>query len=425
MKLISIHLPSNKPFHFRRLVENLVATAADPDCFEVVVKIDIGDEAMRETIEEIQRNTKVNLNVVVSERPASYFHTYIACNEALQVSDPEYYFCWHTNDEILIETKHWDRILERYVGFFPDHIFRLKVNPKKMLYNFFDIHEVCLYADYPIVPRKWLEGTEVWAECHGPDTYQEGIAIYLAKYGYHRNVPLLDVVVGGDEAGENLSPERLLARAQGTCIAWDFSLTAKMQERFARAARRLQLMIMAHELKLPSYELREDAEYKSVTLVHGDRAIARVYYPIDYVAVTLAHFDHIARRRLDVWPYSLLGKSLPFRLAAHAYRVVRPIAVGTWAAVKIPIGLLLGFRIRALFAAFVDTQLARYRYPFDKLIHHLATNFPRTRAVYRNFRNVGRTPVSKFLAKRSELGTRFPRLAAVYRRVRGWWRAVS
>ena len=46
MKLLSIHLPSNKPQFFRRLVENLVATAADPTCFEIVVKIDTGDEAM-------------------------------------------------------------------------------------------------------------------------------------------------------------------------------------------------------------------------------------------------------------------------------------------------------------------------------------------------------------------------------------------
>ena len=109
MKLISIYPPSNKPFHFRRLVENLVTTAADPTCFEIVVKIDIGDTAMGEVVKAIREDFQVNLKVVVSERPASYFHTYTACNEALKASDPEYYFCWHTNDEILIETKQWDR----------------------------------------------------------------------------------------------------------------------------------------------------------------------------------------------------------------------------------------------------------------------------------------------------------------------------
>src|SRR3954470_15483474 len=104
MKLLSIHLPSNKPRHFRRLVENLVETASDPKCFEIVVKIDIGDEAMDEAIAGIQRDLDVNLRVVRSEKFPSYFHTYAALAECFRASDPEYYFCWHVNDEILIET---------------------------------------------------------------------------------------------------------------------------------------------------------------------------------------------------------------------------------------------------------------------------------------------------------------------------------
>jgi hypothetical protein len=47
MKLPSIHLPSNKPRHFRRPVDTLVSTAADPTRVEIVVTIDIGDEASR------------------------------------------------------------------------------------------------------------------------------------------------------------------------------------------------------------------------------------------------------------------------------------------------------------------------------------------------------------------------------------------
>jgi len=353
MKLISIHLPSNKPFHFRRLVENLVATADDPTCFEIVVKIDLGDAVMIEAVKKIQEDIHVNLKVIISERPASYFHTYSACNEALKASDPEFYFCWHTNDEILIETRGWDTKLARYIGFFPDHIFRLKVNPRKMFFNFFDIHEVCLHADYPIVPRKWLEATEVWADCHGPDTYQESIAIYLAKYGYHRNVPLLDIVIGGDEAGENLSPERALARAQGTCLAWDYSLSAAVQERFARSARRLQLFIMSYELGLDAYELRDDVDNKSIALVQNEREYARVFYPIDYVGTAIEHFDYVARRQ---WPYSLWGRPTAYKLAAFVYRYAHlawRLVVGT---VKLPVGLMLGFRWRAMLAALIHAD---------------------------------------------------------------------
>ena len=353
MKLLSIHLPSNKPLHFRRLVKNLVATAADPKCFEVVVKIDVGDGAMERAIEEIRRDIDVNMTVVHTPPFPSYWHTYIAFNECLRASDPEYYFCWHVNDEVLIETRDWDRRLESYIDFFPDRIYRLKVNPHKMFRNFSDIHETCLYADYPIVPRRWLEGTEVWAECHGPDVYQEGIAIYLGRYGHHRNVPLLDFVVGGDEPGENLSPEKTLARSQGTCNAWDSILSSNMQERMARSARRLQLLILAHEYKVANYEIREDARTKTLELVdiEYERVRARVWYTIDHVAVRLRNFHYIARRDL---PHSLFGKSLVYRGALRAYAAVLPTSRAIVVLFKLPLGLLMGIPWTAMRAATVQ-----------------------------------------------------------------------
>lgn len=352
MKLLSIHLPSNKPHHFRRLVENLVSSAADPKCFEIVVKIDIGDDAMQQAIAGIQRDIDVNLRVVLSEKFPSYFHTYIALDECLRASDPEYYFCWHVNDEILIETPHWDRALERYVDIFPDRLFRLKVNPQKMFYNFVDIRETCLYADYPIVPRRWLDATETWAPCHGGDVYQEGVSIYLARYGYHRNIPLIDIVVGGDEAGNNLTPEKELARAQGTCLAWDDTLSAEMQEQMARAARRVQLFIVAYEQGFREWELREDPARQSIMLVvPPERVHALVFYAIDHVAVRFRNFDYIARRS---WPFSLWGKPPAYKAAVYIYRGLRRTADVLIALVKIPVGLALGVSWSSLIASTID-----------------------------------------------------------------------
>lgn len=351
MKLLSIHLPSNKPRHFRRLVDNLVSTAADPTCFEIVVKIDIGDNAMQQAVAEIQRDIDVNLRVVLSEKFPSYFHTYIALDECLRASDPEYYFCWHVNDEILIETPHWDTILERYVDFFPDRLFRLKVNPQKMFYNFFDIEETCLYADYPIVPRRWIDATETWAPCHGSEVYQEGISIYLARLGRHRNVPLFDIVVGGDEPGQNLSPENELARAQGICRAWDQLMSVPVQEMMARSARKLFLLILAHERKLDSFEVREEPWRKAFILVQEERVLVRVFYSLDHVALRLRQFDYIARRE---WPWSLWGKPAAYRAAVHVYRVLWRASDVLLRVVKAPMGLAMGVPGRDVWAATVD-----------------------------------------------------------------------
>jgi hypothetical protein len=353
LKLISIHLPSNKPFHFRRLIENLVATAADPKCFEIVVKIDVGDNLMIDTVKKIQQDFSINLVPLITERFPSYFHTYIAYKETLKASDPDYYFCWHINDEILLETQNWDTKLAKYVGLFPDDIFRLKVNPQKMFRNFFEISEICLYADYPIVPRKWLVATEVWAHCHGPDIYQEGVSIYLAKYGFHRNVPLLDIKVGGDEAGKNMSPEKALVRAQGTCLAWDYALSTEMQEIYARSARRLQLFIMAHELQLNSWELRDERDQRAVILVEDEHVYARVFYGLDYVGITLANFRYIAMRS---WPYSLWGKSAALKVALKIYYFISTTLYLFASLAKLPLGIIMGFPMRALLAGLLNNN---------------------------------------------------------------------
>jgi hypothetical protein len=351
MKLLSIQLPSNKPRHFRRLVENLVSTAADPKCFQIVVKIDIGDEPMQEAIAAIQRDIDVNMTVVLSPGFPSYFHTYIGLNECLEASDPQYYFCWHINDEILMETPHWDRMLERYVDFFPDRVFRLKVNRQKMFHNFFAMEETCLYADYPIVPRRWLDATDVWAPCHGPDVYQEGISIYLSQYGYHRNVPLHEVVVGGDEPGENLSAEKTLQRAQGTCPAWDTLMSSAVQEQMARSARRLQLLIMAHQQQFERFEVREEPWRRALVLLHRGRVNARVFYSVDHVALRLRQFDYIAGRE---WPWSLSGKPAAYRAAICVYRPLRRSGRVLLAITKVPLGLAIGVRWSALMASAID-----------------------------------------------------------------------
>lgn len=340
-------------------MDNLVSTAADPRCFEVVVKIDAGDTAMERVVAGIQRDVAVNLKVVRSAPLPSYFHTYTAYNECLRESDPGYYFCWHVNDEILMETQHWDQKLERYIDFFPDGVFRLKVNPRKMLWNFFDIREACVYADYPIVPRRWLDGTQSWAERQGPDVYQEGVSIWLARYGHHRNIPLLDIKVGGDEPGENMTAETAVARARGTCKAWDAVMSSDSQENMSRCARRLELFIVAHKNGLQNYAIREDTNRKRLALVQGANEFARVSYAVDHVTLRLRNFAYIARRQ---WRCSLHGKSLPDRAALLAYRAAASVLDVAVELAKLPVGLLMGIAWTSLVEAFIHSRSPTIRW---------------------------------------------------------------
>lgn len=320
MKLISIQVPSNKPLHFRRLIENLYETAADPNCFEVVVKIDIDDTEMQAVVADIKEKIDVNLQVVVSPKPKSYFHVWECMQEILDASDPEYYFCWHINDEILIETPEWDRVLEKYIGFFPDHLFRLKISPNKFL-NIHSIHEVCWAADFPIVPRRWLDASGNWADYHGADSYQEGIAFYLGRYcGLHRNIPLLDFKLGGDEPGENLDTDVEEHRNRWVIYHWDKSMAHQYQEDYFRRARRLELTAVAHSAGLADSILEDVMTTKSVTLRdgHSKKIIDVRSFKLNRISVFIEHFRYVLKRQ---HPQNLSGKSPFFKILIYSAKL--------------------------------------------------------------------------------------------------------
>src|SRR5690348_15502501 len=125
--LLSVHLPSNRPSFFRRLATSLATNASEPRNFEIVVKVDEGDEAMASEVAAVRRDLAIAITAVVSPPPHDYFDISRFFNDTLAASDPSAYFCWHVNDEVVVATRGWDDLLQRYVGFFKDDLFRLKI----------------------------------------------------------------------------------------------------------------------------------------------------------------------------------------------------------------------------------------------------------------------------------------------------------
>lgn len=331
MKLLSIHVPSNKPFHFRRMVENLRATAADPACFEVVVKIDIGDDDMAAAVEAVRAEVHPNVTAVISERPKSYYHVWEHMNEIITAADPDYYFCWHVNDEIMLETHHWDTLLSGYIRLFPDDIFRLRISPNKFL-RLYEVHEACWGADYPIVPRRWLDVCGGWASFHGADSFQEAISFFLnSECRQHRDVPLIGFNVGGDPPGENISDEVLRERSRLMIHYWDASMTHAWQEDYFRRARRLELAILASARGIAAPRIEDRVAARRVDLIDGDNGtlVAWRWYRLNPLLVFVDHLLMVARRE---HPSSVEGKPAWFRLAVKAVQWIGGLSSLAWIA---------------------------------------------------------------------------------------------
>ncbi len=360
-KLLSVHLPSNRPEFFRRLVTSLADRAADKSCFEIIVKVDDGDRAMQDEVARVGRDFGVKVVPIVSPPPRDYYDLSRFCNDAFAVCDPDVYFCWHVNDEVLVETDHWDVLLRSYVGLFEDNLFRLKISPGKMFRNFFDIYEVNLYGDYPITTRRWLELTDGWAHGHGAEPYQEAVALLLAFRNIHRNVPLPMFRVGGDDPGNNIDAEVAKLRNERMQYYWDQNMSSILREQITRSARRIELCVTAAEMGFKSYALQDNGEGKYISLVSDDRRVlSRVWYNVDPLWIHIMNLRHVARRNTQVWPHSLWGKPTWYRALVFLWQAGEVTARFLYMTMYLPIAALFGAPIRCWYAQSAERLIVKH-----------------------------------------------------------------
>ena len=127
----------------------------------------------------------------------------------------------------------------------------------------------------------------------------------------------------------------------------------------ARAARRIQLLIRAHDHGLTQFELRDERVERAIIWSgRMNRSTPVSFTPSIRWRCVSRNFDDIARR---AWPFSLWGKPLPYRVAIYAYRLLRGVMNALAWAVKIPVGLALGVRWSALVAASTQSDAAGAR----------------------------------------------------------------
>lgn len=252
--LLSIHLQSNRPDNFASYMENLVASADDPSRIEVVVKIDDTDAPMNALLPQLVEKYRdvITLKYISTPLVGGFFELWRSMNDMLKVCHPNAYFLWNMNDEMAVLNKGWDTALTKYVGLFPDHLFRLRTSVFRSR-NYYDYWE-CGFAPETsaITTKRWLDICGDWNPCLGPDSFNQCVAYYL---GYHdrfyklrvdRDIPVHDFIFAGEGAFIGMSGEALYRRARGACKAWYRLMSHEVQQEASHRAQRLMANIWAH-----------------------------------------------------------------------------------------------------------------------------------------------------------------------------------
>lgn len=283
-KLISILLASIRPQNLSQLLFSLTETCDDPTRVEVWVKIDDGDDAMREYLDMAVDTYPISVRYLQTPKEDGYYTLHHGYQQLYKASDPSSYFIVIVNDEVRFVTKGWDSILSKYVGFFPDDVFRLKISQQK-LRNYYSVYECGPCPDnYPITTRKWMELAEGVGDCWGPDVWHQMIDYHLGlasspNADLFRSVPIHTIRIENEEAGRQLSYEAAQKRWDRICQEWWRMASVEKQQEVRRLAVKIQAYLWAKIQNLEAFYILDNHKNKVLEIHREDAPQALSVFP--------------------------------------------------------------------------------------------------------------------------------------------------
>jgi len=278
---LSIFAASCRSNNLIAFLNNLAVTCDDSSSFEVLIKLDDDDVSIINALEDYKKTSNLDIKYLATPRLDGYYTLNVGYNELLKIAHPDTYFCWLLTDEIRFESKGWDSILKKYIKLFQDDIFRIKLSVFA-LKNYYDFFECLPCPDnYAVTTRKWLEITGGWGDFWGPDSWHQCIDYFLGQcrntdnpYGTWRSVPVFDIKIGGQEAGQGIEDtEKLNERVVRIWQGWTKYSRHQAQENFNRLALRLNVHIEASAKQLEQYIIEENYVSKEIRLYNFNKTV--------------------------------------------------------------------------------------------------------------------------------------------------------
>jgi hypothetical protein len=314
-KFFSDIVPSRRLNDAKGFLDSIEKTTAHPERIEVLFKFDSDQMGVREFIEAEIKKRPFDIKYIVTPRLEGNYSLWLACNKLFFMSSQESYFVQALSDEVRIKTMGWDDILLKYMGFFPDHIFRLRTSTQKLC-NYYTQFE-CNYVpdSFPIYTRQWLNLTDGFGDCWGSDAYQQAVAFHmgLGVDGYkstnrsgalYRDISIHNEIKyqGIAEYGVDISAEQLKLRTEWIYYEWNRLVSHCKQEEFSYYARRIYLYVFANKNNIKHFRLMKDEKRKKVSLIDLDsqKVVSEVSYAVSFFYV---FFSNLRRKLLKSTGY--------------------------------------------------------------------------------------------------------------------------
>ena len=257
--LISIHLNSNRPNNIKDFVKNIENTVINPSSIEVIFNIDTEDYQSKKILDTLQKSTKINLKYISTNIIKTYKDLWKPLNEILKLTDKNAFFIMNLSDEVRFVNKGWDKQISKYIHYYDDDIFRIRLSNYRY-YNYTDPWE-CVFApdSLAIYTKKWMDIVGMWCPCLGPDSWQQLVSYYLITalpfnhIQYNRDIidPFLFFTGEGAEFG--LGEEKKKRRIKDNYDLWFITVSHKIQEMAKHAASKLQAEILIYNLSKKSH----------------------------------------------------------------------------------------------------------------------------------------------------------------------------
>ena len=286
--LVSIQIQTNDPERFTQFCDRLANSCDDPTRVEVIVKIDDDHVALNELLPIEVARQPFQLKFISTPLIGGFFALWESMNDMLRITDPGAYFLLNLNDEMYFQDHGWDSRLERYVGLFPDDLYRLRTSIHKNR-NYHD-HWECGFAaeTSAITTKRWILTGGNWNPCLGPDTFQQCVAYYFSLINRrlpeprYREIPIDDIRFGGEGSWLGLTGKSRRRRLRGSTRAWYRLMSAEIQQDAARRAAKIHATIRAGELGLDERAVKVDMQRRAVLVMtdSGTRAAASYSFAI-------------------------------------------------------------------------------------------------------------------------------------------------
>lgn len=284
--LLSLLFNSNRPSQFSLLLDSIEQTTRKLNSIEIVLNIDDNDEVMEKHVQLEQSRRDIAIKYIKTPPPTEFCDLWKPINNLLDAVDENAYFVLVSSDEFIFKTQHWDSILEKYVGFFPDHIFRLKASRNRNR-NYFDRWECNFLQDcIPFTTKRWFDISGNACPCFGPDGFQQAIAFYMSKHNQFswrlssRDIPINELHFGGDTPSIGVKETESLSRTISHTKALFVAQSYEMQLEASRRAAKLLCHIDAEEKGINIFNVYDDSKKSKMMLIEASSK--KVIEMIDY-----------------------------------------------------------------------------------------------------------------------------------------------